>query len=115
MDRTTRGPTAITASSEKEDGSFEFLSEAQCEGLADVLQWERPQTVALVLSRMSPERAGKVLVQFTPDMQTDVVRRLVDLEETDPEILQEVEHELQNRLSQKLHMHGAAAWPVFPP
>ena len=87
-----------------DDGPSEFLSGTQSEGLAEVLKSERPQTVALVLSRMSPHRAGKVLVQFTPDMQAEVVRRLVDLEETDPGILHEIEGELQKRLSQKLHM-----------
>ena len=86
------------------DGQFEFLGEAQSEGLAEILKSERPQTIALVLSRMSPDRAGKVLVQFSPDMQAEVVRRLVDLEETDPDILHEIEGELQKRLSQKLHI-----------
>ena len=87
-----------------DDGPSEFLSGTQSEGLAEILKSERPQTVALVLSRMSPHRAGKVLVQFSPDMQAEVVRRLVDLEETDPDILHEIEGELQKRLSQKLHM-----------
>lgn len=85
------------------DSPFEFLDEAPLESLAAILAMERPQTIALVLSRMSPARAGKILVQFSPDTQAEVVRRLVDLEETDADILREVEQELQKRLSQKLH------------
>ena len=37
-------------------------------------------------------------------MQAEVVRRLVDLEETAPEILREVEEALQSRLSQQVQM-----------
>ena len=37
-------------------------------------------------------------------LQVEVVRRLVDLEETDPEILREVEEALQSRLSEQVPM-----------
>ncbi len=84
--------------------SFEFLNETESEGLASILVLERPQTIALVLSHMPPQRAGHVLVKLPAMMQAEVVRRLVDLEETDPEILLEVERELQKRLSQQIHM-----------
>ncbi len=84
--------------------SFEFLNDTESERLANILLSERPQTIALVLSHMPPERAGHVLVKLPADMQAEVVRRLVDLEETDPEILVEVERELQKRLAQQIHM-----------
>ncbi len=83
---------------------FHFLREAETEKLARVLSDERPQTIALVLSHLSSAQAGGVLARLQPDLQVDVIRRLVDLEETDPEILQEVEQALQLRLSQQVHM-----------
>jgi len=78
---------------------FESLGETSPEGLAGVLAAERPQTIALVLSHLPPQLSGKVLVQFPPQVQTELLRRLVDLEETDPEILREIEQSLQARLS----------------
>ena len=60
---------------------------------------ERPQTIALVLSHLPPARAGAVLARLPENMQVEVVQRLVDLEETDPEILREVEEALRGRLS----------------
>jgi flagellar motor switch protein FliG len=69
-----------------------------------VLTAERPQTIALVLSHLPPEQAGGVLVRLQPAQQVDVIHRLIDLEETDPEILAEVERALQSRLSQQVHM-----------
>ncbi len=79
---------------------FESLGEMAPDGLAGILATERPQTIALVLSHLPPELSGKVLVQFPPQVQIEVFRRLADLEETDPEILSEIEKSLQARLSQ---------------
>ena len=79
---------------------FESLGEMAPEGLAGVLATERPQTIALVLSHLSPELSGKVLLQFPPQLQPEIFRRLVELEETDPVILSEIEESLRERLMQ---------------
>ena len=81
---------------------FRFLHEAEGDKLARILAAERPQTIALVLSHPPPEQAGRVLVRLAPPLQVEVIRRLVDLEETEPEILREVEGALQARLSQQI-------------
>jgi len=80
---------------------FDFLRDAEAERLAKLLGGERPQTVALVLSHLPPERAGGVLASLANSLQIEVVRRLVDLENTDPETLREVEQALEARLSQQ--------------
>ncbi len=83
---------------------FRFLQEAEAEKLVRVLGNERPQTIALVLSHLSPARAGAVLSRLPENVQVDVIHRLVDLEETDPEILREVEETLRSRFSQPVEM-----------
>jgi len=83
---------------------FRFLHEAEADRLVRVLAGERPQTVALVLSHLPPDQAGSVLARLHATLQVEVVHRLVDLEETDPEILREVEEALQSRLSQQVPM-----------
>jgi flagellar motor switch protein FliG len=80
------------------------LREAEGENIARLLSGERPQTIALVLSHLSARQAGGVLARLQPNLQTEVVRRLVDLEETDTAVLQEVEQALESRLSQKVPM-----------
>ncbi len=77
---------------------------------------ERPQTIALVLSHLPPERAGERAGAFAPALQVEVVRRLVDLENTDPETLREVERALEARLSQQFAIErrarpGRRPWP----
>ena len=83
---------------------FRFLQETETEKLVRVLGSERPQTIALVLSHLSPERAAAVLAGLPASLQVDVIHRLVDLEETAPEILREVEEALRSRLSQQVEM-----------
>ena len=78
--------------------------EAESDKIARLLAGERPQTIALVLSHLSARQAGGVLSRLQPNMQTEVVRRLVDLEETDPAVLQEVEQALESRLSRQVPM-----------
>jgi flagellar motor switch protein FliG len=83
---------------------FVRLRDAEDEKLVRLLANERPQTIALVLSHLSARQAGGVLARLQPNLQTEVVRRLVDLEETDPAILQEVEQTLESRLSRQVPM-----------
>jgi flagellar motor switch protein FliG len=88
---------------------FRFLREAEADKLSRLLGGERPQTIALVLSHLPPQQAGSVLARLQGALQAEVVRRLVDLEETAPEILREVEEALQSRLSQQVQMQRRRA------
>lgn len=106
-DQLGRRPSSVE-SAEEEVGArfrpFHFLQDAEADKLARALANERPQTIALVLSHLPPEQAGAVLVRLEPAGQVEVVRRLVDLEETEPEILREVERALESRISEQVHM-----------
>ena len=82
---------------------FRFLHEAATESLVPFLSRERPQTVAVVLSHMPPDRASEVLIRLDAGLQVEVLRRLVDLDATSPEIIREVERELETLLSAQIH------------
>lgn len=79
---------------------FDRLRVSEAAAIARILATERPQTVALVLSHLPPEQAGQVLSHFPPAQQVEIIHRLVDLEETDPEILRDIERTLEMRLAQ---------------
>ena len=100
----TLAPSAPIPAQRPSDPPFRFLREAEADNLVRVLLPERPQTIALVLSHMPPEHAGNVLARLPSKLQVDVIRRLVDLEETDPEILEEVERGLKSRLSEQVRI-----------
>jgi len=83
---------------------FRFLRQAEADKLAKILVTESPQVIALVLSHLRAQQAGSLLARLVPALQVDVIRRLVDLDETDPEILREVERGLETRLSEQIRM-----------
>ena len=84
-----------------EASSLGFLRDVPVQVLAEFLEREHPQTIALVVSRLPSHRAADVLATLTADLQIEVARRLVDLDETDPEILHEVERGIAARLCEQ--------------
>jgi flagellar motor switch protein FliG len=56
---------------------WEKLSNVQEEVLANYLKNEYPQTIAVVLSKLKPEHAARVLAILPEDMALDVVNRML--------------------------------------
>ena len=74
------------------------LGDADAEALAMVLAREQAQTVALVLSALSPEKAAQVM-EFLPEaFRPLVVRRMATVESVAPEVLREVRNALTSEL-----------------
>ena len=78
---------------------FHFLCEMATESLAPLLAGEHPQTTAIILAYLPPEQAAELVLQFTPDHQVNVLRRLADINFTDPQIIREIEEVLESLLS----------------
>jgi len=76
---------------------FGFLNALEAEQVRELLLFETPRIVAVLLTQLSPELAGKILEQLTPQVQKDVVSILFGLEEIDAEILREIEAVLKER------------------
>lgn len=78
---------------------FQSLRAAEADKVVRILANERPQTIALVLAHLPPPQAGAILVRFSPAEQAAIARRLIDLEEADPEVLRELDQALESRIS----------------
>jgi flagellar motor switch protein FliG len=78
-----------------------FLEDAPSERLAQLLVVERPQTIALVMSRLSEARALEVLASLPDALRCEVLRRWISLDVASPELLGEIEEELRGRLKQQ--------------
>lgn len=63
--------------------------------LASYLKNEYPQTVAVVLSRIDPAHAARVLANLPEDFATEVVIRMLKMEVVQKEILADVERTLR--------------------
>jgi flagellar motor switch protein FliG len=79
--------------------SAPFLRDASADALATFLVREHPQTIAVVLSNLPAERAAEVLGGLSSELQVEVSRRLVNLDETDAEVLREIERGVQSWLA----------------
>ena len=63
------------------------------------IQDEHPQTIALILSYLSPQQAAGIISALTPDKQTDVAKRIALMDRTSPDVIKEVENILEQKLS----------------
>ncbi len=74
---------------------WEKLSNVQEDVLANYLKNEYPQTVAVVLSKLRPEHAARVLAILPEDFSLDVVNRMLKMEAVQKEVLERVEQTLR--------------------
>src|SRR4051794_17809186 len=70
---------------------WEKLSNVQEQVLANCLKNEYPQTVAVVLSKIRPEHAARVLAILPEELALDVVNRMLKMESVQKEVLERVE------------------------
>ena len=77
---------------------WEKLSNVQEEVLANYLKNEYPQTIAVVLSKLKPEHAARVLAILPEDMALDVVGRMLKMEAVQKEVIERVEQTLAHRI-----------------
>ncbi len=78
---------------------FGFLQKVDAQNLATFLMDEHPQTIALVLCHLNPSQAAAILATLSPDRQVAVIRRIAHMDQTSPEIIEDVEKGLTRRIS----------------
>jgi flagellar motor switch protein FliG len=81
---------------------WEKLANVQEEVLANYLKNEYPQTVAVVLSKLQPEHAARVLAILPEDLSLDVVTRMLKMEAVQKEVLERVEQTLRTEFMSSL-------------
>jgi len=64
------------------------LSNVQEEVLANISKNEYPQTIAVVLSKLKPEHAARVLAILPEEMALDVVGRMLRMEAVQKEVIE---------------------------
>lgn len=88
---------------------FDFARKTEPTQILSFIQNEHPQTIALVLAYLRPEQASLILSALPPEKQVDVARRIATLDRTTPEVLEDIESTLEQRLSAyEIHDYTAA-------
>ena len=81
---------------------FSFLQRAESDSLLTFIQDEHPQTIALVVCHLPHHKASEILVGLPMQKQLEVIKRIANMEQTNPEVIREVEQGLETRLSNML-------------
>ncbi|GAE29243.1 MULTISPECIES: flagellar motor switch protein FliG [Halalkalibacter] len=78
---------------------FDFARKADPSQILNFIQNEHPQTIALILSYLESEQSGQILSALPQEVQADVAKRIAVMDSTSPEIINEVEAILEQKLS----------------
>jgi len=78
--------------------SFDYLNSVDPYILADLLKWEHPQVVAIVLAHMEEGKASEVLINLLSDSWSEVIKRIATMDKVRLEIAGEIERILEKKL-----------------
>jgi len=81
---------------------FSFLQRAESENLLTFIQEEHPQTIALIVCHLPHHKASEILTGLPAQKQVEVVKRIANMDQTNPQVIRDVEKGLEARLSNVL-------------
>lgn len=70
---------------------FDVLKRADSTQLITFLNKEHPQTIALILTHLSPEQTANALMELPPELRTEVAYRIATLGKISPQTLKRIE------------------------
>ncbi|EKJ86755.1 flagellar motor switch protein FliG [Leptospira bourretii] len=78
---------------------FDFIRRTDPAHLLNFIQGEHPQTIALILSYLDPQKASNILSNLPHQIQAEVAKRIATMDRVSPDVLREVERVLERKLS----------------
>lgn len=78
---------------------FAIARKADPSQLLNVISFEQPQTIALILCYLQPEKAAQVMAELPEEMQSEVAYRIATMSNTSPMVIKEIEKVLESKLS----------------
>lgn len=78
---------------------FAIARKADANQLLNVILYEQPQTIALILCYLQADKAAQVLAELPEDIQSEVAYRIATMSNTSPMVVKEIEKVLESKLS----------------
>ncbi|NMA84368.1 MAG: flagellar motor switch protein FliG [Epulopiscium sp.] len=78
---------------------FDFVRRTDASQLLNFIQYEHPQTIALILSYLKPAQSSMVIAALPLEKQAEVAKRIAQMDRTSPDIIKEVERVLEKKIS----------------
>jgi len=78
---------------------FSFLRGVDPAHLQTFITDEHPQTIALILSHLPSTAGAEIIANLPAERQMSVIRRIANMGQTNPEVIEEVESGLESRMA----------------
>lgn len=78
---------------------FSIARKADPKQLLNVITAEQPQTIALILCYLQPDKAAQVMAELPEETQSEVAYRIATMNTTSPMVIKEIEAVLESKLS----------------
>ena len=78
---------------------FSIARKADSKQLLNVITAEQPQTIALILCYLQPDKAAQVMAELPEETQSEVAYRIATMNTTSPMVIKEIESVLESKLS----------------
>lgn len=77
---------------------FDSVRKAEGSQILNFLENESPQTIALILSYLTPSQSASILASLEPDLQVEVAKRIALMDRTSPDVVKEIERILERKI-----------------
>jgi len=88
----------VSLTAEMSAGQLESLRQADPQQLAQFLEGEHPQTIALILAHLEAKPASVLLMRLPEELRAEAIKRLAQLRQFSPEMAERVSLVLHKRL-----------------
>lgn len=78
---------------------FSIARRADAHQLLNVIIYEHPQIIALILCYLQPDKAAEVIAGLPEEIQSEVAFRIATMSTTSPMVIKEIENVLESKLS----------------
>ena len=78
---------------------FAIARKADAQQLLNVINYEHPQTIALILCYLQAHKAAQIIAELPEDVQSEVALRIATMSTTSPAVIKEIEKVLDSKLS----------------
>lgn len=78
---------------------FSIARKADAHQLLNVISNEHPQTIALILCYLQPDKSAQIMSELPEELQSEVAFRIATMNNTSPMVVKEIEKVLDGKLS----------------
>lgn len=78
---------------------FAIARKADAQQILNIINYEHPQTIALILCYLQVEKAAQIISELPEEIQSEVALRIATMNTTSPDVIREIEKVLDDKLS----------------